>query len=194
MEESFWSNKYKKGKTGWNIGYVSTPIKEYIDQLENKDLKILIPGSGNSYEAEYLYKNGFHNVFVADFSKYPLENFQKRFPAFPKNQLLHLDFFKIQQKFDLILEQTFFCALSPDLRNKYVDKMTELLNEKGKLVGVLFDFPFQEKAGPPFGGSKKEYEKLFADKFTIEIMETAYNSIKPRKGNELFIKMIKKTK
>src|SRR5699024_270118 len=181
------------GKTGWNIGYVSTPIKEYINQLENKDLKILIPGSGNSYEAEYLYQQGFSNVFVADISKYPLENFQKRLPDFPKNQLLHLDFFKIQQKFDLIIQQTFFCALPPKLREKYVEKMADLLNPNGKLIGLLFDFPFHENEGPPFGGSKEEYKNLFADKFTIEIMETAYNSIKPRKNRELFIKMIKKS-
>lgn len=32
------------------------PLKVYFDQLTNKDLKILIPGGGNSHEAEYLLK------------------------------------------------------------------------------------------------------------------------------------------
>ncbi|MCB0465166.1 MAG: SAM-dependent methyltransferase, partial [Aequorivita sp.] len=60
--ETFWNHKYLSGETGWDIGYVSTPIKEYIDQLSDKNLKILIPGGGNSYEAEYLFESGFNNV------------------------------------------------------------------------------------------------------------------------------------
>ena len=64
LNEAFWDNKYKSGKTGWDIGSISTPLKKYFDQLTNKELKILIPGGGNSYEAEYLHKLGFKNVYV----------------------------------------------------------------------------------------------------------------------------------
>jgi hypothetical protein len=44
LSEAFWDNKYKSGETGWDIGYISTPLKKYFDQLTNKELKILIPG------------------------------------------------------------------------------------------------------------------------------------------------------
>lgn len=90
----------------------------------------------------------------------------------------------------MILEQTFFCAISPELRSNYVDKIFELLKQNGTLAGVLFQFPLTTQ-GPPFGGSKTEYEKLFKNKFKIKTLEECYNSIKPRKGNELFI-IIKK--
>ena len=40
-------------ETGWDIGYVSTPIKEYFNQVKNKELKILIPGGGNSYKLNF---------------------------------------------------------------------------------------------------------------------------------------------
>ena len=53
--KNYWTNRYSKAKTGWDIGYPSTPLKTYFDQLENKDLRILIPGAGNAYEAEYLF-------------------------------------------------------------------------------------------------------------------------------------------
>ena len=39
-QEAFWSLRYKEERTGWDIGYPSTPLKEYIDQLE-KVLRIL---------------------------------------------------------------------------------------------------------------------------------------------------------
>lgn len=192
MKTTDWDERYKTGRTGWNIGYPSTPIKEYADQLKDKNLKILIPGTGNSYEAEYFFKNGFKNIFVADISKYPLQNFKERFPEFPDENLLHIDFFKIDQQFDLIIEQTFFCALHPSLRKDYAEKAYELLKPNGKLVGVLFRFPLNPESGPPYGGDFFEYQKLFSPKFEIEIMEPARNSIPPRMNNELFIKMIKK--
>ena len=189
--EAFWNHKYLSGETGWDIGQVSTPIKEYIDQLSDKNLKILIPGGGNSYEAEYLFENGFNNVFVVDISSIPLKNLAEHIPSFPKENLLHADFFELEDTFDLILEQTFFCALDPSLREAYTDKMHQLLKPDGKLVGLLFNIPLNDDK-PPFGGNKDEYENLFSEKFKIEKMETAYNSIPPRARNELFFKLRKK--
>lgn len=189
--ETFWNHKYISGETGWDIGYVATPLKEYIDQLSDKNLKILIPGGGNSYEAEYLIKNGFNNVFVVDISSIPLKNLAKRVPLFPKEHLLHSDFFELEETFDLILEQTFFCALEPSFREEYVQKMYKLLKPKGKVVGLLFTIPLNDDK-PPFGGNKEEYVSLFKEKFTIETMEIAYNSIPQRSGNELFFKLLKK--
>jgi SAM-dependent methyltransferase len=189
--ETFWKNKYLSGETGWDIGYVSTPLKEYIDQLSDKNLKILIPGGGNSYEAEYLFKEGFTNVFVVDISIVPLKNLAERAPLFPKGNLLHADFFEMEDTFDLILEQTFFCALEPSLRKEYVDKMYQLLKPGGRLVGLLFNIPLNDDR-PPFGGNKTEYEHLFLEKFKIEKLETAHNSIPPRAGSELFISLRKK--
>ena len=114
LSETFWNTKYKDQKTGWDLGVISPPLKAYFDQLENKDLKILIPGGGNSYEAEYLFNHGFRNVFVVDLSEIALENLKKRVPKFPDVQLLHANFFEIEDLFDLVIEQTFFCAIQPN--------------------------------------------------------------------------------
>lgn len=191
LDESFWTENYLAGTTGWDIGYVSTPIKEYVDQLTDKNSDILIPGGGNSYEAEYLHKQGFKNVFVVDFSPIPLQNLAKRVPTFPKENLLNQNFFDLKGQYDLIIEQTFLSALNPKLRDDYVVKMHDLLKPGGKLVGLLFNIPLNDDR-PPFGGSKEVYEVLYKKKFKIEVMETAHNSIPPRAGNELFI-MMKRT-
>lgn len=191
LNEDFWSRRYREGQTGWDLGSVSTPLKEYIDQLEDKELKILIPGAGNSYEAEYLFDQGFKQVYIADISEEPLRNFSQRVPDFPGDHILHTDFFDIEQTFDLILEQTFFCALPVEKRPLYARKVNELLNENGKLAGVLFSFELTGN-GPPFGGSREEYLKYFQKYFRIEVLEECYNSIEPRRGNELCIKFRKK--
>ena len=89
LSSEAWDTRYKNNDIGWDLGKISNPLKSYIDQLENKKLKILIPGGGNSYEAEYLFNNGFRNVNVVDVSKTALDNLKNRVPNFPENQLLH---------------------------------------------------------------------------------------------------------
>ena len=108
LSEKAWDSRYKNNDIGWDLGKISPPLKAYFDQLENKELKILIPGGGNSYEAEYLFKNDFKNVFVVDLSKTALQNIKKRIPNFPESQLILGDFFDLDDTFDLIIEQTFF--------------------------------------------------------------------------------------
>ncbi len=186
LNSSYWNTRYLNDDFVWDVGYCSTPLQNYIDQLINKDLKILIPGAGNSYEAEYLHKQGFKNVMVLDFAEAPLQNLKSRVPDFPQEHLIEQDFFKHAGQYDLILEQTFFCALSPELRKDYVKQMHSLLKPGGKLVGVLFNAPMNDDK-PPFGGSIEEYQKLFDPLFRIDVLEPCYNSIKPREGKEAFV-------
>lgn len=178
-------------QTQWDAGKITTPLKAYFDQLDDKTLKILIPGSGNSYEAEYLHNNNFKNVFLVDISKIPLENFLNRCPSFPKSHLIHSDFFDLNMKFDLIIEQTFFCSLHPPTRSDYAKKSFELLNSGGKLVGVLFNDELY-KDHPPYGGNKAEYVPHFKPYFDIKYFDICYNSIKPRAARELFINLVRK--
>nr|WP_321248217.1 methyltransferase domain-containing protein [uncultured Psychroserpens sp.] len=191
LDEFYWDNRYKKNDDRWDLGEVSPPIKSYFDQLNNKSLRILIPGGGNSHEAEYLFNNGFHNVYVVDLSPTALQNIKSRVPSFPDTQLIHANFFDLEMTFDIIIEQTFFCALNPNLRVKYVEKMHELLIVNSKLVGLLFNQPLH-KDKPPFGGDKDVYISFFEPLFKIQIMEQCYNSIDHRSGNELFFKVLKK--
>lgn len=185
LDKKFWNTRYQQNETGWDLRAVSPPLTEYINQLRDKTIKILIPGAGNSYEAEYLHLNGYTEVYVLDIAEEPLENFKRRVPAFPEDHLIHYDFFNFKGSFDLILEQTFFCALAPENRPRYAQKMHSLLEPGGKLVGLFFEkyFDFQ---GPPFGGNKEEYLTYFSLYFDIQVLEPCTNSIKPRMGSELF--------
>ena len=186
FDKEYWSTRYENNDAPWDAGTITTPLKGYFDQLVDKNISILIPGAGNAYEAEYLYSNGFKNVHIIDLSKEPLENFQKRNPGFPKSHLIHGDFFEHLGQYDLIIEQTFFCALDPSLRGNYARKMYELLKPGGKLVGLLFNDKLNSDK-PPFGGNKEEYINYFQKYFEFKTFEPCYNSIKPREGRELFI-------
>jgi len=187
----YWDKTYETNKIGWDIGYVSTPLKEYFDQIEDKSIRILIPGAGNAYEAEYLWKQGFKNVFVLDFSEAAMQSFLQRFPDFPDDNILIEDFFQHPNKYDLIVEQTFFTSILPAQRKEYVAKTADLLNSGGKLMGLAFNHYFNFD-GPPYGGTPEEYKQLFSLHFSFKHFEIAYNSIKPRRDRELFFVLEKK--
>jgi thiopurine S-methyltransferase len=190
LNSDYWNTRYVQNKTGWDIGYANPIHIDYVLNNIGKSARILIPGAGSGYELSKLWEKGFTNVFAIDLSVEAKERFLFQNPSFPENQYLVGDFFELRQKFDLILEQTFFCAIDPQLRNGYVEKTWNILNTNGKLFGVLFSANFE--GGPPFGGNIQEYEELFISKFSILKLKNCEESIFPRQGKELIIELIKK--
>lgn len=189
LDASYWETQYQSKSTGWDLGDISPPIKKYIDTLENKETAILIPGCGNTYEAEYLLKKGFTNITVIDVAPTLVAELIKKFSNNSNITIVLGDFFEHQGKYDLIIEQTFFCALPPTMRQKYVWKMHQLLADKGILAGLLFNRRFE--INPPFGGDKTEYEMLFKASFDFLQMDICLDSAAPRSNSELFIEFKK---
>jgi len=191
LDKNFWNERYRSNQTGWDLGQVSPPLKSYIDQLTDKNLRILIPGCGNSYEAEYLLEKGFTNITIIDIAPELVKRLKSKFRSNKNIKIILGDFFTHRAKYDLILEQTFFCALDPKLRKNYAEAMKGLLVKGGKLAGVLFNKEF-ETQGPPFGGTDTEYLELFRDTFGFRIFEPCYNSFSKRVDKELFVILEKK--
>lgn len=187
--QKYWDERYQNSKTDWDMNQVSPPLKIYIDSLNDKKINILIPGCGNAYEAEYLLQCGFENVSLVDISKTLTDKLKEKFKN-NKIKIYNEDFFNHSGKYDLILEQTFFCALYPELRRNYIDHCEKLLKQEGKMAGVLF---YKKMVGsePPFIASYEEYMALFSPKFTFNILEPCTNSIAPRLGSELFFEIEK---
>ena len=187
LDAEYWNERYLSGRTGWDMQQVSPPLKAYIDQLDDKNIRILVPGCGNAHEAAYLLSAGFTNVTLIDFAPAALEAVRKKLLPLAGTSL-HLiceNFFDVHSTFDLVLEQTFFCAIDPSLRTAYVQHMHSILVPGGRFAGLLFDRDFE--GGPPFGGTAAEYKILFAPFFYLRLMEPCYNSVPPRMGHEVFV-------
>ena len=191
LDSNYWDSRYQNHETGWDMGVVSPPLKSYIDQIPDRDIRILIPGAGNSYEAAYLAGQAFGDVTVIDFAPSLVEKLKEQF-KYTRIKVVCEDFFEHQGSYDLVLEQTFFCAIPPEKRPGYVKHMYSLIKPGGRLAGVLFDRTFP--SGPPFGGSKEEYETLFSPLFDIHTLQACYNSHPARQGCELFINFRPKIK
>ena len=181
----YWNERYQREDTPWTLNRVSPPIQFFFENLgKGKKYKILIPGAGLGFEAQYLHDLG-HEVHIVDISENAIFAFKNKFSEIPVNQIHCESYFDHIDLYDYIVEQTFFCALTPDLRKSYVKHTLKLLYPKGKLVGLFFD-DVGSFTNPPFRVNRNEYQNLFEQSFQILKLETCYNSIKPRQGNELF--------
>ncbi len=189
LDAEYWNNRYIAGQTGWDMHQASPPLTDYIDFLSDKELRILIPGCGNAHEAEYLLRKGFKNVTLIDISQVVTKRIAEKYIDQPV-KIVCDDFFKHTGSYDLILEQTFFCTLSPAMREKYINKCFELLVPGGNIAGVLFNKPVG-LPGPPFISGDEDYKSIFSSKFTLTRYEDCKNSIAPRFGKEVFFEVEK---
>lgn len=191
-DQEFWDNRWQQGQTGWDLKGVSPAIKQYIDQLTNKNTRMLIPGCGNAYEAEYLLQQGFNQVSVIDIAPTLTQQLSIKLKPFMDAGKLHIfcgDFFEHESTYDIIIEQTFFCAINPTQRADYAKHMHKLLVPGGKLVGLLFNTEFD--GGPPFGGNTTEYLEYFKPYFKHISFTPCKNSISPRAGKEVWMEIEK---
>jgi Thiopurine S-methyltransferase (TPMT). len=188
---NYWDKRWQAAETGWDVGHAAPAIMEFMQTVSNKHIKILIPGCGNAYEAEALMQAGFSDITLLDISETLVQQLNAKYGDSAAIKVINGDFFDHTAQYDLIIEQTFFCALNPALRQPYAVKAASLLKENGQITGVLFNRVFEQE-GPPYGGTTDEYKNYFGTLFEIKKIEDCYNSIPPRKGSEVFINFKKK--
>lgn len=194
LTSCYWEDRYREKLTGWDVGFPTPALTEYAKSKINKESKVLIPGAGYGHEAIFLFRSGYGHVYICEFSETAILNFKMNCPEFPDENIFKKDFFKLEKTnyFNFILEQTFFCAIHPELRKKYFEQCHQLLCKEGRLTGVLFNTVF-ENPGPPFGGTEEEYKNLLdLNKWKILKWEACRNSIEPRKGREWWMELQKK--
>ncbi len=192
LDSEYWNSRWENQQTGWDVGYASPAIADYMAVYPDKNAGILIPGCGNAYEAEQLVAAGFTDITLIDIAPKACALLEEKFAEVPTIKILCADFFSHTGHYDVMIEQTFFCAIPTNRRKDYVQQAAALLNKNGRIIGLLFNRMFEHQ-GPPFGGSAEEYEQIFTPYFDIKTMEPCRNSIPPRAGTELFIDLIKKS-
>ena len=195
-EPEFWQDKYESDETPWDTGSTTPEIIKSTNHLRNK--KICIIGCGYSKDAIYLSKNR-NKVFAVDFASSPIEylseikkqnNIEDLFPI--KEDIFNLSS-KYNKFFDIVIEYTCFCAISKNKRKDYVDVVSKILNKKAMFLALFFPTKKRDKdsSGPPFYVNIDKVLPMFKEKFKIINLNFNPDSIKPRIGNEVFIKMQK---
>ncbi len=191
----FWDEKYVNEQAGWDL---KTPTPVFIDLLNEskfiKPCKMLIPGCGKGYDAVAAALRGY-DVTGVDFSTAAV-SFAAGLAAEANVKINFIveDIFNLSEEifsFDAVYDYTTFCAINPERREEYADKLARLIKPRGKFIAILFPIDGME-GGPPFNIDPVEFYTNFSHHFKLEYSSRIINSIKPRRGKEMLQVYIRK--
>ena len=187
----FWNSRYQSGKTPWDFGGVPAALREYLRRKRQGSKpgtrgRVLIPGCGSGYEVKAFAEAGF-DVTAIDVA--PAAVARARELAGPElaGRIIMGDFFEYDfaaGSFDVIYERTFLCALLPDRRPSYRDRIATLLKDHGFLVGYFFYQDPVLEEGPPYGFAPGTADELFARHFLLGKDEPVTDSLPVFAGRE----------
>jgi len=167
-----WAARYARHSTPWDLG---EPHPELIARLKLDPTlntgqlgRVLVPGCGFGWDAIALANAGWDVVgldLVAE-----LEDAIGAQLLGVGAQLLIGDFFNHQpaERYDLIFDHTFFCALPLNQRKAWGSKIAALCTPTAQVVSLVFpeNRPLDE-GGPPFGMCTLDVESALGDHFEL---------------------------
>ena len=186
LTPEFWGAKYRVADWGWDLGQVSPPFVKVWESGLLKPGRMLIPGCGRGWEALYFAEKGF-KVTALDFAPEALIEVERRAnEAGLEIDECRQDFLNLSPEligcFDVILEQTCFCAIHPTQRPRYVAAAKSCLKPGGELIGLFYST--RERGGPPFDTDPEDVRRLFEPFFELEHFALTPNSHPRRLGQE----------
>ena len=181
-----WEKHYQSEDLGWDLGKVSPPFLSLWKEQNLVPCNTIIPGCGRGHEAVFLAENGFR-VTAVDYCNGAVNALRKSIADKGLEcDILHQDFFDLDSSHDssyeLMLEQTFFCAISPSQRKLYVETAHRILKFGGLLLGLFYET--NAEGGPPFNTTRSDILHHFCDRFMVQSLEKTLLSDEQRKNKE----------
>lgn len=194
-EPSYWGSRYREGTDRWDLGQPSPAFVALLNStVAPRQGKIIVPGCGRGHDAMLFAHRGY-SVLGFDFA--PEAIAEATLIALRKNiqvTFVQQDLFALPlsyvESWDYVIEHTCFCAIDPARREEYVQIVHRLLKPGGELIAVFFAHP--RSGGPPFRTDSEEIFRLFEPYFEIRQLAPIPISVKERKGEELFGRLIKR--
>ena len=167
MWEVMWAGGLAKGQA-FDVGMPSQTLMGALKRMPRpaERTRALVPGCGRAYDALALARHGFAAVHAIDLSKTACEAARAFLdetgdPLATNVELICADFFEhdCSERYDLIWDCTFLCALDPSVRERWAAKQATLLKPDGKLLTCIF--PIGTKSGgPPYALSVELLKSL----------------------------------
>lgn len=165
-----WDKAYQEGVTPWNKGYASPPIAQWLQEHDLKG-EGLVLGCGLGHDVRLLASYS-SQVTGMDISKTAISKAQEMAVVNNESYIV-ADYFKLDQdynqRFDWVVEHTFFCAITPNLRFSYVENLVKVLKPKGYFLAVFFlkDPSDLNSEGPPYKMDREVIGEYFGKDFDI---------------------------
>ncbi len=185
-----WNQAYLNQETPWNMNTINPLFERHSSRLLKEGAsEWLIPGAGHGHEITF-FEYHSKKITAFDLSTQVKKEFHNLYPESSCDYRIG-DFFETPLKgFDVVIENYFFVALDPAMRQKTIQRVHSLLKDNGFYAGVFFTRSSQE--GPPFGLSEWELRVHVESLFEIkEWIRSPYSHPK-RQNMELWVVLQKK--
>jgi thiopurine S-methyltransferase len=179
MEKDFWFKRWERSEIGFHESAVNANLKQYWNKLNIvQQSRVFVPLCGKSVDMHWLRAQGYP-VAGVELSSIAAQAFYQeqgyvarryadgKFEHYEANNI-HIycgDFFDLSREdmagVEAVYDRASMVALPPDLRERYVQHLLDIMSPGVKILLVAFDYPQQEMQGPPFAVTTAEVEALY---------------------------------
>ncbi|MGB1698692.1 MAG: methyltransferase domain-containing protein [Nannocystaceae bacterium] len=197
-EAEGWNTRYEEGRTGWDLGTappsllreIAAAMERHAARGVERPLRVLVPGCGRGHDALAWAQAGaevvgldFAALAVAEATKLAAET--GLIVRYLEANVLALDP-SLHGAFDVVWEQTCFCAIPREARRAYAISMTHALDQGGEFVGVFWNHG--NEGGPPFDVTAAHVREAFQGLLEERALEAVADSI-PARNPEFIMRL-----
>ena len=164
-----WEARWQAGDAPWDLGR-APPALEALAASCPAPLRVFVPGAGRGHDAVAWARHG-HGVTALDIAPTAVaEGRALAAEAGVEIEWLCGDLFDLpghlHRQYDVVWEQTCFCAIEPARRPDYVAAVASLLGEGGTLRALLWNHG--KGGGPPFDVAPEHARSALAAHFLVQ--------------------------
>eukprot|EP00871_Galdieria_phlegrea_P003366 jgi/Galph1/402/GphlegSOOS_G5185.1 len=156
-----WDDCWKSGITPWDRGASLPILVELCEKNAFPNGFALVPGCGRGYDVLTLATESRTAIGIdcSEEAKKQAEQLRdaRGVPA-ERAQFFVGNFFDFPFEQKVIYDLTFFCALAPEYRSLWAQRMRSIIRQDGELATVVFPIGEYE-GGPPYAMSLDMYKQ-----------------------------------
>jgi SAM-dependent methyltransferase len=171
LDQAFWQGVYDAQDTKFDVGGPSAPLVDWLDRERPVAGRAIVPGCGRGHDVIELARRGWDALGV-DFAPSAVADSTAaaRRAGLSSARFLQADIFGLTAEhdgqYDLLYEQTCYCAIEPRRRDEYAQLATRLVKPGGLMVFLIY--PLDARVGgPPFNVGLDEVPLRFAPGFEL---------------------------
>lgn len=191
MNRDFWLERWERKETGFHQDEINPYLRQHWPELHLAEgSEVFVPLCGKSRDMQWLREQG-HAVLGVELSPLAVQAFfeenglspqrtkGERFDSYEADgiRILCGDFFDLGKN-DLagvkaVYDRASLIALPPEMRERYVRHLVNILPPATQILLVTLDYPQAEMSGPPFAVSAAEVEALYRKHAGIRLLAQA---------------------
>lgn len=188
MKKDFWLERWEREEIGFHQSEINSHLRQYWQELHlAPDSEVFVPLCGKSIDMLWLRRQG-HSVLGVELSDIAVQAFfvenghtphrvtHEKFNACEADDIRILcgDFFDLGKddvaKVKAVYDRASLVALPPEMRERYVNHLVNILPPATKILLITFDYTQAAMSGPPFAVSADEVKVLYSQHAEVRLL------------------------